>query len=123
MKLSSYWLANFLYDYILYLIVAIPSIILCIILDVKTLINGYALLATSLLFFGYGLAYIPFTYIIAFIFTDYGSAQAFYFFITLLCVGMLPIITLVFRIITSDSAAIGKIIAWVLRIIPSFAFG
>lgn len=81
------------------------------------------MMTTTLLFLGYGLAYIPFTYIVAFLFTDYGSAQAFYFFITLMCGGMLPIITLVMRIISSSAAVIGVLIARILRIIPSFAFG
>ena len=75
MKISAYWLANFLYDYLLYILVAIPSIILCVVLDVRSLIDKEALLATSLLFFGYGLAYIPFTYIVAFLFTKYPSLQ------------------------------------------------
>ena len=66
MKLSAYWFANFIYDYLLYLVVAIPSVILCKVLDVTALVTGNAETATWLLFFSYGLAYIPFTYIIAF---------------------------------------------------------
>lgn len=104
MKISAYWFANFVYDYLLYLIVALPAAALCKALNITSLATGNAYLATWLLFAGFGLAYIPFTYIIAFMYNEYGSAQSYYFFFTFLVGGMLPIITLVLRIISTSSS-------------------
>jgi uncharacterized protein YjeT (DUF2065 family) len=36
---------------------------------------------------------------------------------------MLPILTFILRIIGPSSSAVGRGIAWVLRLYPSFAFG
>lgn len=66
MKLSAYWFANFIYDYLLYLVVALPSAALCKALNITALVTGTAETGTWLLFVSYGLAYIPFTYIMAF---------------------------------------------------------
>lgn len=123
MSLSAYWIANFVYDYTLYLCVALPAAGLCMILSISSLIDGDALISTWLLFSFYGLAYIPLTYIFAFIFRDYGNAQSFYFFASFLTGGLLPILTLLLRILNMGSNPIGRYIAWGLRAYPSFAFG
>jgi hypothetical protein len=123
MSLSAYWMANFLYDYILYLIVALPAAAMCMILKISSLIDGDAVISTWLLFSTYGLAYIPLTYIIAFVFKDYGNAQSFYFFATFFAGGLLPILTLLLRILSSSTNAIGRYVAWALRAYPAFAFG
>jgi ATP-binding cassette, subfamily A (ABC1), member 3 len=123
MKLSAYWFANFIYDYLLYLVVAVPAAGLCIAMNISALVTGNAETATWLLFVAYGLAYVPFTYIAAFAYREYGSAQSYYFFLTFLIGGMLPVLTLVLRIISSGSSRIGRYIAWALRAFPAFAFG
>lgn len=115
MKISAYWFANFAYDYILYLCVALPAAVLCKILNITSLATGNAYLSTWLLFVGYGLAYIPFTYILAFTYKEYGSAQSYYFFFTFLIGGMLPVLTFLLRFLSSVTNPIGRIIAWVLR--------
>lgn len=123
MMISAYWLANFVYDYFLYLCVALPAVALCKLFDVTSLSSDNAYLSTWLLFTAYGLAYIPLTYIIAFLYKDYGSAQSYYFFLTFLIGGMLPVLTFVLRIISSSSNKIGRYISWGFRIFPSYAFG
>lgn len=69
MNIKAYWLANFVFDFLLYMIVAIISIVAAITLDVKSLI-GEALPATWILFILYGLACTPFMYIAAFYLTE-----------------------------------------------------
>jgi hypothetical protein len=123
MKLSAYWLANFIYDYLLYLVIAVAAIVFCKIFNVSALSTGTAFTSTSMLFFFYGLAYIPFTYIAAFTYREYGSAQSYYFFITFLMGGMLPVLTFVMRLIGVSSSKIGRYISWGLRILPAFSFG
>jgi len=123
MKLSAYWTANFVYDYILYLIVAVISVALCSALGISSFTSGNAFAGVWLLFIFYGLAYISFTYILAFAFKDYGNAQAGFYFLTFIVGGMLPILTFLLRILGARSNPIGRGLAWFLRIYPAFSFG
>jgi hypothetical protein len=123
MRISAYWISNFIYDYLLYAIIAIIAIGVCKGLQVSSLTDGDAFTATCLLFFLYGLAYISFTYIFAFLFKDYGNAQAGYYFITFVIGGLLPILTFLLRFLSRSSNPLGRGLAWFLRLHPSFAFG
>jgi ATP-binding cassette subfamily A (ABC1) protein 3 len=123
MKISAYWLGNYIYDYLLYAIIAIIAVILIIILQVSSFNSGDALAATWILFMLYGLAYIPFTYICSYLFKDYGSAQAGFYFFSFITGGMLPIITLTLRFIGTDTNKAGRGMAWALRVFPCFSFG
>jgi len=123
MKVSAYWIGNFIYDFLLYLIVAVIAIILILAFQIQAYNTGDALTGTILLFLFYGLSYIPVTYIFAYLFQDYGNAQAGYYFLTFIVGGMLPLVTWVLRIITLSSSRIGRGISWVLRLYPSYAFG
>lgn len=123
MKISAYWIANFIYDFLLYLVVAIIAIILIIALKITAFDSGNALVGTILLFLFYGLAYIPVTYIFAYLFQDYGNAQAGYYFLTFVIGGMIPILTFILRILGTATSSVGRGLAWLLRLYPSFAFG
>lgn len=123
MKLSAFWMANFVYDYLLYLVVAIVSAGLCKGFSIDSLSSGEAYTGVWLLFIFYGLAYIPFTYIFAFVFKDYGNAQSGYYFLTFLIGGLLPVLTFILRIISKGSNPVGRGLAWVLRLYPAFSFG
>jgi len=123
MKLASYWFANFIYDYLLYLIVAIAALIITKVLDIVSLTTGDAYASTWILFIFFGIAYIWFTYLFAFLFKDYGNAQAGYYFLTFVSGGMLPLLPLFLRTLSTDTNAVGRGIAWILRLYPAFAFG
>lgn len=123
MRISSYWISNFVFDYALYLVVAVVAVGLCKALDITSLTTDTAYTATWLLFIFYGLAYITVTYIFAFLFKDYGNAQAGYFFLTFVAGGMLPILTFLLRFLSTSANPYGRGIAWVLRLHPAFAFG
>lgn len=123
MRVSAYWCANFIYDFVLYLIIALVAVGLCQALSISSLTSGNAFAGTCLLFLFYGLSYISFTYIMAFLFKDYGNAQAGYYFLTFIIGGMLPILTFLLRFLGSGSNPVGRGLAWILRIYPAFAFG
>ena len=123
MSVLAYWTSNFVYDFILYFIVAAISIGIAKWMKISAMVEGNAFAATWLLFTFFGLSYISFTYIVAFIFTDYGNAQAAYYFITFVTGGMLPLLTFLLRVISHSSNSIGRAIAWGLRLYPAFAFG
>jgi ATP-binding cassette subfamily A (ABC1) protein 3 len=123
MSINAYWLANLVYDYLIYAFVFL--IVMGIIkgLDIASLTDGNAFAATFMLFIFYGLSYIPLTYILSFYYKNYASAQATYYFITFLAGGLLPLITFFLRSLGRQSNRLGRIIAWILRIFPPFAFG
>jgi len=98
MNIIAYWLGNFIYDYILYLFLAVFSFLMCLALSADAFI-GDAFAVTVTTFIIYGLAYIPFTYIFAYLFKDYGSAQAGFYFFTFVIGGLLSIIVLVLRLL------------------------
>jgi hypothetical protein len=123
MKLSAYWIANFVYDFILYLIVAVVAVGLCSALSITSFTTGNAYAALWMLFIFYGLAYISFTYIFSFLFKDYGNAQAGFYFLTFIIGGMIPILTFLLRILGTGSNPVGRGLAWLLRIYPAFSFG
>ena len=123
MNVNAYWTANLVYDYTLYMIVAVLSIVIANALDVEYLTEDDAFAATWLLFVFYGLSYISFTYIVAFYYDDYGNAQASYYFITLVTGALLPILILLLRVLSDSSNSLGRTLAWILRVYPSFAFG
>ena len=123
LNIASYWIGNYVYDFILYIIVAAFSVIMCQVLEIDSLTDGEAYTATCLLFFFYGLANIPFTYILGYLFKDYGNAQGAVYFFNFVSGGILTLVILILRWIGSDSNKVGRALAWPLRMIPSFAFG
>lgn len=124
MNLGSYWMGNMIYDYFLYCIVAGFVIGMCVALDIKSLVEGDALLSTTLLFFLLGFSNIPFTYVISNFFTSYGTAQGIVYFFNFIWGGVFPIIILILRWLDfNGSAVIGEGVSWLLRVIPAYAFG
>lgn len=123
LNLGSYWMGNYIYDFILYLILAIFSIIMCKVMEIEALTEGNAFAATILLFLFYGLANIPFTYLVGYAFKDYGNAQGIVYFINFVAGGLVTIIILVLRWVSLSSGVVGRILAWPLRLIPAFSFG
>lgn len=69
------------------------------------------------------MANIPLTYILGYLFKDYGNAQGAVYFFNFVTGGIITIIILVLRFIDADSNKVGRGLAWPLRMIPSFAFG
>ena len=128
MNIGSYWIGNFLYDYLLYAVVAGISLGVCAGLNIEALIEDEAINATAALFFLYGLANIPLTYIFGYLFKDYGNAQAAVYFFNFVSGGIVSLVIYILRWISNEDDAvssgdIGRGLAWVLRCIPAFAFG
>lgn len=123
MNVAAYWLGNFLYDFVLYLILAIFSVVMCKVLSIQSFTEGSAMTMTVLLFLFYGLANIPFTYILGYLFKDYGHAQGAIYFFNFGSGGIFTTIIIVLRWVNASSNKAGRGVAWAFRIIPSFAFG
>jgi ATP-binding cassette subfamily A (ABC1) protein 3 len=123
MSIYSYWIGNFIFDYTLYVIVAIFGAGMCEAFGISSLTSGDANTATWILFIIYGFANIPFTYIVSFVFSDYGNAQAGFYFFNFVAGGILSVVILLLRFIGSATSSIGRGIAWPLRFIPAYSFG
>jgi ATP-binding cassette subfamily A (ABC1) protein 3 len=123
MNIYAYWIGNFIYDYVLYLILAGFSLLMCKLLEAKAFITGDAYGVVILAFILYGLAYIPLTYIFAYLFKDYGNAQAGFYFLTFVLGGLLSLVVFLLRFLGGNAGKIGLGISWVFRIIPSYSFG
>jgi ATP-binding cassette subfamily A (ABC1) protein 3 len=65
---------------------------------------------------------IPFCYLAGFLFKDYGSGQLVSFFFHFLFGGIISLAFWVMRLIPK-TRSVSKTIAWILRIVPSYAFG
>lgn len=76
-----------------------------------------------MLFGLYGYSNIVLTYLVAFLFKDYGNAQGVVYFFNFVVGGISPIIILVLRWIDQNSNLIGRGISWGMRLIPAFSFG
>lgn len=106
MNVHAYWLSNFMYDYAMYLFVAVPTIIACVAFNVESLVANGAIVYTILDFSLFGAAAIPFTYICSFLFKDYGFAQAAYCFFSLVVGAMFPTIIVILKIIGGSTVSI-----------------
>lgn len=76
----------------------------------------------------YGLTNIPLTYIVGYLFKDYGNAQAALYFFNFVAGGILPLIILILRWIGDpedavNSSDVARGLAWIFRIIPAYSFG
>lgn len=123
MSIYSYWFGNFIFDLLFYVVVAIFGAGMCSAFSISSLSQGDALTATWLLFILYGLSNIPFTYIASFLFKDYGNSQAGWYFFNFVSGGILSIIILLLRFISTTTSPIGRKLAFILRLIPAYSFG
>lgn len=74
MGIFSYWLSNYLIDFVKHIVPAVFSFLMIYAYDIKGFIKDDCLSAVILLLFLYGWSVIPFTYVIGFLFGDYGNA-------------------------------------------------
>lgn len=124
MNIYSYWLGNFIFDYFMYLLLAAFAVGMCLALGVDSFIgDNQTFYVVVIVFLLYGAAYIPLTYILSYVFKDYGNAQAGYYFFTFVVGGLISTIMLVLRFVGGTAGLVGLYITWALRCIPPFSFG
>jgi len=119
-SITAYWLSNFFVDIIKYIIPAVTCALATMALDASALIEGDKLLALWLDFILYGFAIVPFVYLIAFLFRNYGTAQIASFFFNFASGFILGLIVSLLRIFESTQS-VGEALQWAFRILPSFA--
>lgn len=97
LNVGFYWIGNWIVDFFGYLLVAIFAVVMCQVLRVDSLINGYAMTATCLLFLFYGLANIPLTYILGYLFKKNGSPEGVVYFFNLASGSIVTVVIVVMR--------------------------
>jgi len=119
-SIAAYWFSNFFVDIIKYMIPAVINALFAMALDADALIDGDKLGALWLDFILYGFAIIPFVYLIAFLFKNYGTAQIASFFFNF-CTGfILGLVVALLRLFDS-TRSVGDVLQWLFRPLPSFA--
>jgi len=119
-SITAYWFSNFLVDITKYLITAVINALMAMALDASAIIDGNKLGAMWLDFLLYGFAIIPFVYLTAFLFRNYGTAQIASFFFNF-CTGfILGLASAIFRLFDS-TRTIGEVLQWIFRVLPSFS--
>ena len=120
-SMSSYWAANFLWDFCAYLIPASISCVIIYLYDNPSLVQNFDVLCLS--FVAYGLSIIPFTYLLSFLFTSHSTAQNVMIMIYILG-GILMTNTAVALLFVPSTADISKhYLRHFFRLIPSFCLG
>jgi ATP-binding cassette subfamily A (ABC1) protein 3 len=123
MNLNAYWLGNFLYDYLAYILAALPLMILFYIFDITLYTEGEPVKAMWILTVIYGLANIPFTYLFSHIFNDFGFAQVFTYDFNIFVGTLLPLFVIAMRISQPKLSDTFQGIAWIFRVFPSYCYG
>jgi len=113
-RMISYWLSNFIFELTKYYFIGGISLLLILAFD---RFPPYL----WLLYLLYGFAMTAFTYMISLIFKTESSAQNMVLLLNLLFGALGGSVIIILRIL-EDLVNIGKIIAYVLRVIPSFSF-
>jgi hypothetical protein len=117
----SYWSANFAWDFINYMLMGLLCLAIFKIWGINELV-GSNTGATFLAIVLFGLSVIPFNYLCSFLFTESTSAQntmlLFYIF-----TGALLLIALIVMSIISSTQQAAKALNYIVRLIPSYAFG
>jgi len=119
-SITAYWLSNFFVDIIKYMIPAVINALLAMAMNATALVDGDKLGAMWLDFILYGFAIVPFVYLTAFLFRNYGTAQIASFFFNF-CTGfILGLAASIFKLFDS-TRNIGEILQWIFRPLPSFS--
>lgn len=123
MSIYAYWFGNFVFDMCVYLVVGGFAAGMCSAFQIKSLTEGDAIYATWIIFVLFGTSNLPFSYIVSYLFTDYGNSQAAGYFWNFVAGGIAPTIIIVLRFLGDPTATVGRAIAWPLRLVPAFSFG
>jgi ATP-binding cassette, subfamily A (ABC1), member 3 len=122
-SIYSYWISHYLVDFLKHLIPASIIIGMVVAFNIESFNGTSDLLgATSLLFILYGWANIPFSYLVGFLFDNYGTSMTVHFFFNFLFGSLGAILVMVLRLIDSTREA-GLQLQWFMRLFPCYAFG
>ena len=122
-SLLAYWMANYVADLMTIVIPIIFSVLMCLAFDIQGLIEpAESFGAVWLLFIFYASSLVSFSYLMSFLFKEYGNAQAFTFVFTFLMSAIGSLVVFILRLIPSSRSG-AKVAQFILRIFSPFCFG
>jgi ATP-binding cassette subfamily A (ABC1) protein 1 len=129
-SIPAYWLSNFVWDFLMYLAPFTLAIILLAAFDIPAFTGtgcevaciDQPLGAVAVLLLTFGLAVIPFTYCLSYLFVESAKAQTFTLMISIFSGLILMIAVFVMRLIPS-TCQINRDLMFVYRMVPLFSLG
>eukprot|EP01083_Nonionella_stella_P305332 1064750_1 len=124
LSISSYWIANLLFDLLIFMIPCLLGAIVILLFDIKLFTSSISSLSVLLVFLLFGLSVITLTYLLSFLFNNAQSAQT-------ILGRMYEISGLIFLIIGIMVAQFiphgtyfwTDLLLFVFRLFPNYAFG
>ncbi|CUG36520.1 ABC transporter, putative [Bodo saltans] len=117
-----YWVSNFLFDTASFLVTMTLAIVVFAIFGRTEYVGADAIGATILLLFFYGLAGVAFAYLVSFLFTEHSTAQNIVMLVNFITGFLLVIVVFILSIVDSTKD-VSKVLAYIFRIVPSYALG
>ncbi len=129
-SIPAYWMSNFAWDFLMYMPPFVLTIILVVVFDIQAftgngcevacLDNPLGAVAVLLIFFG--IAIIPFTYCLSYLFSESSKAQTFTLLISIFLGLVLQIAAFVMRLIPA-TCQINRQLLFLYRLVPTFSLG
>eukprot|EP00455_Lapot_gusevi_P019876 TRINITY_DN2115_c0_g1_i7.p1 TRINITY_DN2115_c0_g1~~TRINITY_DN2115_c0_g1_i7.p1 ORF type:complete len:716 (-),score=134.15 TRINITY_DN2115_c0_g1_i7:926-3073(-) len=117
-----YWVSNFLFDIVSFLITMALALIVFAIFDRQEYIGSDAIGSTILLFVFYGLSGVAFSYLVSFLFDEHSTAQNIVMLANFIAGFLLVLVVFILSIVDSTKGA-SEVLAYIFRLIPSYALG
>lgn len=121
-SLISYWLSNFVVDYLKWLICAAFTFIMILIMNLQAFVKDDHLGAVFLLMLFSGPSSILFTYVLSFLFRSPAKAQYIQFSIGYQSGSVFLLVTFILRIFSDTRPITFYGIEYILRFLPNYAF-
>ena len=120
--LLSYWLSAYVWDFLAFFVTGACCVVVVRLMEVEALTSGLANLnafCSAVLLYGVGV--VPFAHLFSFLFTSPASAQAAMLFFNILSGVLMPVATYFFALVPT-LANTARILKFIFRCIPLFAF-
>ncbi|KAJ8535329.1 hypothetical protein ON010_g13409 [Phytophthora cinnamomi] len=129
-SLTAFWVANYLWDLMMYIVPCVAAIILIKAFDISALTgNSECSSCTSetfpaviVLFILFGFAICPFTYCLSFLFKEHAASQTFTMKINFLLGVVLMIVSYILDVINSTKS-VNSVLKFIWRLSPLFDLG
>ncbi|KAL3659650.1 hypothetical protein V7S43_015325 [Phytophthora oleae] len=129
-SLTAFWIANYLWDLVMYIVPCVAAILLIKVFDIAALTGSTACTgctpetfpAVAVLFILFGFCICPFTYCLSFVFKEHASSQTLTMKINFLLGVVLMIVSYVLDVVESTKP-VNAVLKFVWRLSPLFDLG
>ncbi|KAG7399525.1 hypothetical protein PHYBOEH_008650 [Phytophthora boehmeriae] len=129
-SLPAFWLANYLWDLLTYVIPFVAAIVLIQIFNISSFTGNDCISCTSqtypavvLLFVLFGLAICPFTYCLSYFFKEHASAQTYTIMANFLLGVVLMVVSFILDVASTSSSDANEVLKFFWRFSPLYCLG